>query len=871
MTLKVLNFFPLTVRHVWLVAGAAVLAGCGGSQSSGTSAAANTTAADTTSATLQLDVPASEASNLGALPTFHVAPVLLDEPDDMDAAAADTSASFGPHVTQVPASLASLSTRRLTREDIEAAAQGRPTIRSQIEAAERGATPLASGTAVATYTPAQIRAAYSLPALPVTGTTLTGGQAAQLGAGQTVYIVDAMNNPNAAAELASFNQKFGLPTCTVTPIATNATLPLATASTSGCVLSVVYSTTSGSMTASAPAYDSGWSTEISLDVQWTHATVPLARIILIEAPDSSTTSLIAAVNLANSMGHGVVSMSFGAAEGSWTATLDSSFTAANMTYVASAGDNGEAVYWPAVSSHVLAVGGTTLTYDNGARSEIAWSSSGGGVSSYTARPTYQASNVPGMGTPTGRSVSDVSFNADPTTGQYIAVISPGSSTVGWLSAGGTSLSAPQWAGVLTIVNAQRAVASKSALGAPHSVLYGSVAGTATNYAGAFLDITKGSDGTCAACSAKAGYDNPTGLGTPNVASLLPFLTGASTIATAPVVSSGSISGNVGVALSFAVTATAADAVSYALSGAPAGMTINSGGAVAWASPVAGAYTVTVTATDTTAKLSGQGIYKVTIAAPAPPTVTAASISGTAGVAISHQISVTSPDTTTLALSGAPSGVTLSSSGLLSWNNPVQGTYTATVTAKDTKSSLSGQGTVKLSIAAAVAPVVSGASISGTTGKALSFSVSVTSANPVNLVMAGAPSGMALSSAGLVAWSTPVVGNYNVTVTATDPKTGLYGQGVYKVTIVAPGPQIIVTPITGTRGKAVSGTITLSDANATSISTSISGAPVGMTFTPKGLVITVNWEAPVTGKLTLAISATDSAKLTSTASLPITIN
>ena len=870
MTFKVPNFFPLTVRHVWLAAGAAILAGCGGSQSSGTSAAANTAAADTTSAALQLDVPAAEASNLGALPTFHVAPVLLDEPDDMDAAASDTSASFGPHVTQVPSALASLSTRRLTREDIEAAAQGTPTIRSQAEASERGATPLASGTAVATYTPAQIRAAYGLPAMAVTGTTLAAGQAAQLGAGQTVYIVDAMNNPNVAAELAAFNQKFGLQTCTVTPIATNATLPLAAAATSGCVLSVVYSTTSGSMAASAPAYDSGWSTEISLDVQWTHATVPLARIILIEAPDSSTTSLIAAVNLANSMGHGVVTMSFGAAEAGWTASMDGSFTA-NMTYVASAGDNGAAVNWPAVSSHVLAVGGTTLTYNNGARSEVVWTSSGGGVSSYTARPTYQASSVPGMGTPTGRSVSDVAFNADPTTGQYIAVISPGSSTVGWLSAGGTSLSAPQWAGILTIANAQRAVASKSALGAPHSVLYGSVAGTASNYAGAFLDITKGSDGTCSACGAKTGYDNPTGLGTPNVTSLLPFLTGAATTATAPIVSSGSISGNVGVALSFAVTATAADALSYALSGAPAGMTINGGGAVAWASPVAGAYTVTVTATDTTAKLSGQGIYKVTIAAPAPPTVTAVSISGTAGVAISHQISVTSPDTTTLALSGAPSGVTLSSSGLLSWSNPVQGTYTATVTAKDTKSSLSGQGTVKLSIAAAVAPVVSGASISGTTGKALSFSVSVASANPVNLVMTGAPSGMTLSSAGLVAWSNPIVGNYSVTVTATDPKTGLYGQGVYKVTILAPGPQIIVTPITGTHGKAVSGTITLSDANATSISTSITGVPLGMTFTPKGLMITVNWASPVTGRFTLAISATDSSKLTSTASLPITIN
>lgn len=861
MTLKVQSL---------LVACAAVLAGCGGNQSSGMGGAAGI-AAETTSVALQLDVPATEPTNLGVQPTFHVAPVLLDEPDDMDATASDTSASFGPHVTQVPAALASLSTRRLTRDDIEAAAQGVPTLKSQIEAEDRDATPLASGTAVATYTPAQIRAAYALPVLPATGATLTASQAAQLGAGQTIYLVDAMNNPNVVAELAAFDAKFGLPTCTVTAIATNATLPLATAPSNGCLLSVAYSTTGGAMTATAPAYDSGWSTEISLDVQWAHATAPLARIVLIEAPDSSVSSLQAAVNLANSMGHGVVSMSFGAGEGSWTASVDSSFTAANMSYVASAGDNGAAVNWPAVSSHVLAIGGTSLTYNNGTRSEVVWSSTGGGVSSYTARPSYQASSVPGMGTPTGRSVADVSFNADPTTGQYLAVISQGSSTVGWLSAGGTSLSAPQWAGVLTVANAQRALASKSALGAPHSVLYGSVASTASYYAGAFLDVTKGSDGTCAACSAKTGYDNPTGLGTPNVDALLPYLTGATTTATAPVVSSGSISGTVGTALSFSVTATAPDAVRYTLSGAPTGMTIGSGGAVTWASPVAGSYSVTVTATDTTTSLTGQGVYKVTIAAPAPPTVSSGSISGTAGVAISYQVTVTSPDSTTLALSGAPTGVALSSSGLLSWSNPVQGSYTATVTAKDAKSGLSGSGTVKLVIGAAVAPLVSGASISGTTGKALSFSVSVTSANPVNLVMTGAPSGMTLSSAGLVSWSTPVVGNYSVTVTATDPKTGLNGQGVYKVTIVAPGPQIAVTPMTGTHGKAVSGTITLSDPTATSLSLTISGAPVGMTFTPNGLVIAVNWASPVTGKYTLAIAVTDSAKLTSTASLPVTIN
>ena len=47
-------------------------------------------------------------------------------------------------------------------------------------------------------------------------------EAAQLGAGQTIYIVNAHNNPNVVAELAAFNQKFGLPTCTTRAIATTA-------------------------------------------------------------------------------------------------------------------------------------------------------------------------------------------------------------------------------------------------------------------------------------------------------------------------------------------------------------------------------------------------------------------------------------------------------------------------------------------------------------------------------------------------------------------------------------------------------------------------------------------------------------------------
>ena len=120
-------------------------------------------------------------------------------------------------------------------------------------------------------------------------------------------------------------------------------LPLASASTDGCTFSVVYATSSGGMTASAPAYNSGWATEIALDVQWVHATAPMARIVLIEAPDSGIASIANAVALANAMGPGVVSLSLGANEGSWVSSVDSVFYGTGMSYAAATGDNGKGV------------------------------------------------------------------------------------------------------------------------------------------------------------------------------------------------------------------------------------------------------------------------------------------------------------------------------------------------------------------------------------------------------------------------------------------------------------------------------------------------------------------------------------------------
>ena len=721
----------------------------------------------TGSTTLQLDpgaLPPEDAARM-ALPSFHMAPVVLEEPGDDSAGAA-------VHTQAIPTEFQHLSTRRLTLQ----ALQGRHVEAMRSLTPEAAAAPAASGGTVATYNPAQIRAAYGLPALPAAGAALSAADAAQLGAGQTIYILDAQDDPNVAAELAAFNQKFGLPACSTRTIAVNASLPLPAASSSGCELAVVYSTASGGMTSTAPDYDSGWATEITLDVQWAHATAPLARIVLIEAADSSYNNLLGAARLANAMGPGTASMSFGGSESSGTTASDSVFAASGMTYLAATGDSGAGGSWPAVSPHVLAVGGTTLSYSgSGQRSEVAWSGTGGGVSQYTPTPSYQTNAVPGMGTPARRTVADVAFNADPSSGQYVAVITPGSSTVRWSSVGGTSLATPQWAGLMAVANATRALNGKAALGAPHAALYGQIASVPGTYAAAFADIVKGSDGSCAACSAKTGYDQVTGLGSPNAASLLSTLSGLS-IVVAPQVGSATIQGKVGTALSFTVSTTSANPVSYSLAGAPSGIAISSAGVVSWAAPVAGTYAVTVTAKDSKTGLSGQGVYTVVIAAPSAPVVMAETINGKAGVALSFTVAVSNANPVSYSLSGAPSGMTISSAGVVSWPKPVAGTYAVTVAAKDSKTGLSGQAKYTVQIGAVQGggsgPLITASALGGIAGHPMTGLISITDpgVSSLSITISGVPLGMMFQTTGTMVvpyWASPVAGSYQLKVVVTD--------------------------------------------------------------------------------------------------------
>lgn len=168
--------------------------------------------------------------------------------------------------------------------------------------------------------------------------------------------------------------------------------------------------------------------------------------------------------------------------------------------------------WPAASPYVVAVGGTTLKLDStgAALSETGWAGSGGGVSAYYKQPAWQTSWT----SSTGRSVPDVSYDADPATG-FPVYISNYNSTTGWIQVGGTSAGAPQWAAQQALINAART----STMSSTDSHIYS----VATKAYADFFDILTGSNG---AYSCSTGYDKVTGLGSPNAPALVPAMSAA---------------------------------------------------------------------------------------------------------------------------------------------------------------------------------------------------------------------------------------------------------------------------------------------------------------------------------------------------------
>jgi len=452
-----------------------------------------------------------------------------------------------------------------------------------------GATAVPSG-----FAPVDLKSAYNIPVPAITPTTP--------GSGPTVAIVDAYDNPSAEADLAVYRGQYGLASCT---------------SANGCFRKV----NQRGSTTGLPQRDSGWASEIALDLQMVSATCPACKILLVEADSNYFDDFGKAERYAATQGVRAISNSYGGSEENGDQQFgNQNYNFPGIAVTASSGDEGYGTQFPASVPNVIAVGGTALTRNptNAPRgwSESAWGSgnsngAGSGCSTQQPKPTWQSSQ-PSLTGCNHRIIADVSAVADPATG--VAVYDSYGSH-GWVVFGGTSVAAPIIAAMYALANPTTATnpSPASLYAAPSNSLN---------------DVTTGQNASSCSpsylCMARPGYDGPTGNGTPYGLAALggpatpPPPPSAFSLAVAPTSGSLARGGTTTATVTNTTTTAPAQTAVLSISGLPTGVTASF--SPASASPGAPA-TLTLTAS-TTATLGGPSNLTITGTGPSS-TATAA--------------------------------------------------------------------------------------------------------------------------------------------------------------------------------------------------------------------------------------------------------
>ncbi len=329
------------------------------------------------------------------------------------------------------------------------------------------------------YTPDMIRKAYSF-------TDEYGGD------GITVAVVTAFANVHIENDLREFSAAFGLPEPNLQIVRTSQKVNP----------------------------EAAWNREAALDIEWLHASAPKAKLVLITPDSAILENLMECVVLAKEYSANVVSLSFGLHE-KYVKTFYEDKLSDDIVYFAAAGDLPGQCLYPASSPLFAGVGGTALDInENGERTSVesAWENGGGGASSVFSIPDYQNAFRPiSFMSQSMRAMPDVSFFASGASGAAVYFTSQRLSESGWISADGTSLGTPVWAGIAAMCLEASGGALRGHDRFMH-FLY-ELAGTTaySNVGGSYTDIVNGGNGVF---YASKGFDFCTGLGSPVVKNIL---------------------------------------------------------------------------------------------------------------------------------------------------------------------------------------------------------------------------------------------------------------------------------------------------------------------------------------------------------------
>ena len=250
-------------------------------------------------------------------------------------------------------------------------------------------------------------------------------------------------------------------------------------------------------------------TETILDTQWSSSMAPGAEVITYEGPDARNTALLYVFNEAIALHEvSVLTDSFAHREDSEPLPLRHQYdeaalmgAAIGMTVISASGDSARPDI-PCTSPYVVCVGGTTLNMLGGnVLSETAWDNSGSGDAKTFNRPQWQMGVAPNN----KRATVDLALAADPATGYWVRRFG------NWESYGGTSFSAPVFAGMVAVINSYRMTNGEPPVGLLSPLFYTDPAVRAS-----FRDVVLGGTDLY---QAKAGWDYPTGWGAPRAKKL----------------------------------------------------------------------------------------------------------------------------------------------------------------------------------------------------------------------------------------------------------------------------------------------------------------------------------------------------------------
>jgi Ricin-type beta-trefoil lectin domain/Putative Ig domain/Subtilase family len=337
-----------------------------------------------------------------------------------------------------------------------------------------------SGPTGSGYGPADLQSAYALAAASL-----------DKGKGQTVAIVDAYNDPDAAADLAVYRQQWGLPACAA-----------------GCLTIL----NEDGQASPLPGVDptGGWELEESTDLDMVSAICPNCHIELVEAGSTSLSDLGTAEDTAAASGAKFISDSWDGPDGYGSSADDQYFDHPGVVITVAAGDDGFGASYPAASQFVTSVGGTSLERAPGTArgwTESAWTGTGSGCSLNEPKPAWQTADDSLAGGCLNRTDNDVAAVADENTPVWLYDSYPFQGAAPqWGEVGGTSVASPIIASVYALA------------GAP---LRGSYpASYPYAHTSDLFPVTSGTNGPCEStrpylCAGGPGYNGPDGWGTPD--------------------------------------------------------------------------------------------------------------------------------------------------------------------------------------------------------------------------------------------------------------------------------------------------------------------------------------------------------------------